>query len=174
MHTHTRRGAFAQGRSCTPYSEHVCGKAPLTKKLRNDSPYKVRSMRARNAEQEDRASAALARGKERDRQMSWLERRLQEVGSSASPLQYLPKDILYTCQIKAELVGARRETCLVNILVKLVCPPGNPRPNSFGSRHKSDWTEAVIFREYSFTLTPYAWRRCARCLRGKRPRPRSA
>ncbi|CBN79613.1 expressed unknown protein [Ectocarpus siliculosus] len=41
----------------------------------------VRSMRARNAEQEDRASAALARGKERDRQMSWLERRLQEVSS---------------------------------------------------------------------------------------------
>ncbi|CAM9820158.1 unnamed protein product [Ectocarpus sp. 13 AM-2016] len=41
----------------------------------------VRSMRACNAEQEDRASAALARGKERDRQMSWLERRLQEVSS---------------------------------------------------------------------------------------------
>ncbi|CAM9994545.1 unnamed protein product [Ectocarpus sp. 12 AP-2014] len=41
----------------------------------------VRSMRARNAEQENRASAALARGKERDRQMSWLERRLQEVSS---------------------------------------------------------------------------------------------
>ncbi|CAM9720326.1 unnamed protein product [Ectocarpus fasciculatus] len=41
----------------------------------------VRSMRARNAEQEDRASAALARGTERDRQMSWLERRLEEVSS---------------------------------------------------------------------------------------------
>ncbi|CAM9591228.1 unnamed protein product [Ectocarpus sp. 8 AP-2014] len=41
----------------------------------------VRSLRARNSEQEDRASAALARGKERDRQMSWLERRLQEVSS---------------------------------------------------------------------------------------------
>ncbi|CAB1110143.1 unnamed protein product [Ectocarpus sp. CCAP 1310/34] len=86
----------------------------LTKKLRNISPYKVRSMRARNAEQEDRTSAALARGKERDRQMSWLERRLQEVDSSASPLQFLAKDTFYTCQIKAQLNGARRKTCLVS------------------------------------------------------------